>query len=101
MSFTYLYKDYSEGGNYHCRLSAEDEFDEIPCFHCQLADGDCLCDQPEQEGKCPFCVVGELNELIKDADEMASAPVHTWKRSPGSRPSWPAWTPSSLHATTC
>jgi hypothetical protein len=73
MSFLQLYKDYLEGGKHHCRLTAEDEFDEIPCFHCQLADGDCLCDQPEQEGKCPFCVVRELNELIKDADEMAPA----------------------------
>lgn len=73
MSFIELYKDYRQGGKYHCRLSAEDEFDAIPCFHCQLADGDCVCGQPEQEGKCPFCVVGELNELIKDADEMAPA----------------------------
>lgn len=70
MSFTELYKDYRQGGKYHCNAAAEDEFDEIPCFHCQLAEGDCRCDEPGQEGKCPFCVVGELNELIKDADEM-------------------------------
>ena len=73
MSFLQLYKDYREGGKHHCTV-AEDEFDQFPCFHCDLASGDCLCGQPEQEGnKCPFCVVRDLNEMIKDADEMAPA----------------------------
>jgi hypothetical protein len=66
MSFLQLYKDYLEGGKHHCTV-AEDEFDQFPCFHCDLANGDCLCGQPEQEGnKCPFCVVRDLNEMIKD-----------------------------------
>jgi hypothetical protein len=74
MSFLQLYKDYREGGKHHCTVSDEDMFDEFPCFHCDLANDDCLCGQPEQQGnKCPFCVVRELNQMIKDADEMAPA----------------------------
>jgi len=73
MSFSQLYKDYLEGGKQHCTVSDEDVFDELPCFHCDLANGDCRCGQPEQEGnKCPFCIVRDLNEMIKDADETES-----------------------------
>jgi hypothetical protein len=78
MSFIELYKDYLDGGKRHCTAPGEhDDYDEWEqyshgCFHCQLVDGDCLCGQPEQEGKCPFCVVRDLNVLIKDADEMES-----------------------------
>jgi hypothetical protein len=87
MSFLQLYKDYREGGKHHCTV-AEDEFDQFPCFHCDLASGDCLCGEPEQQGnKCPFCVVRELNELIKDADEMAPAVAEgdglLWRLAPG------------------
>ena len=81
MSFSELYKDYRQGGKYHCTVSDEDEFDELPCFHCALAEDDCRCEDEAAEwaegaegaeGKCPFCVVRELNALIKDADETES-----------------------------
>jgi hypothetical protein len=75
MSFSQLYKDYLEGGNFHCTVGDADEFDELPCFHCALAEGDCRCGAEDAEGavdKCPLCVVRELNALIKDADETES-----------------------------
>jgi hypothetical protein len=75
MSFSYLYKDYREGGKHHCTRPDEDDFDQHVCFHCELVGGDCRCDVLEgsSEGKCPFCVVRELDEMIKDADEIAPA----------------------------